>query len=92
METRVLTSGIAATPVQIAAAMRRAVAEGIQVRRINTSNIWTASSGRDESKAYELVIHGGAVVSCSCKAGEFGNYCKHRAAWELAKSMGQVEA
>lgn len=92
MDTRVLTSGRETTPVQIAAAIRRAVAEGIQVRRVNTSNVWTASSGRDESKAYELVIHKGAVVSCSCKAGEFGAYCKHRAAWELAKALGQVEA
>lgn len=75
------------------AAMRRAVADGIQVRQLNTSEIWTASSGRNPEKAYELTVRDGRVVSCSCPAGVHGNpYCKHVAAWDLAHRAQRGEA
>ena len=71
-----------ATPERWRRAAQRAVAEGVQVRQINTSGMWVATSGTDATVAYILEVAGGVVRSCSCPAGEFGDpVCKHRARW-----------
>lgn len=85
MQTRVLTSGKAETPERKAAARKRAIEQGIQVRQIKGSNFWIATSGRNGSIAYPLTVKDGQVIDCGCQAGTFGAYCKHRAAWEMAQ-------
>ncbi|MCB1907674.1 MAG: SWIM zinc finger family protein [Rhodocyclaceae bacterium] len=83
--SRTLASGKVSTAMTIANARQRAIAEGIEVRQVDGSSLWIASSGTDPQKAYVLNIIGGNVKNCTCRAGEFGAYCKHRAAWELAR-------
>lgn len=83
--SRTLTSGQAVTSDTEARARQRAIAEGIEVRHLDASGLWIATSGRDPHKAYVLTIVAGVVKNCGCKAGEFGGYCKHRAAWEMAQ-------
>jgi hypothetical protein len=83
--TRVLTSGQAVTSDKKARARERAVREGIEVRQIKGSDFWIATSGRKGSIAYPLTVKDGQVVDCGCQAGTFGNYCKHKAAFELSQ-------
>lgn len=71
-----------ATPERWQKALGRAVAEGVQVRQLSNSGAWLATSGTDATKAYELEVVAGIVVSCACPAGEFGDpCCKHAAAF-----------
>jgi len=73
-----------ATPERWAKAAARAIAEGIEVRRVNASGMWVASSGTDARTAYVLEILNGVVVSCSCPAGTHGDpCCKHAARFYL---------
>ncbi|HZU76311.1 MAG TPA: hypothetical protein VFA70_06070 [Dehalococcoidia bacterium] len=65
------------TPDRWQAALRRAFAQGIEVRQLAGSGMWIATSGTDASVAYEVSQFG-----CSCPAAEFGDpVCKHRAAY-----------
>lgn len=83
--SRVLTSGKAATADTRERARQRAIDEGIEVRQIQDTGLWVASSGTEPHRAYVLNIVDGVAVTCSCPAGAWGNYCKHRAAWEMAQ-------
>ncbi len=66
------------------AALRRALAEGIQVRQLAGSGAWIATSGTDAAAAYLVSGNG-----CECQAGEYGDpVCKHRAAyWHVLGSL-----
>lgn len=85
MQSRVLTSGRATTADARANARQRAIDEGIEVRQVEGSSLWIASSGSDPHKAYVLNIVDGQAVTCSCPAGAWGGWCKHRSAFELAQ-------
>ncbi len=73
-----------ATPERWQAALRRALAEGVQVRQLAGSGAWIATSGSDATAAY--LVNGQA---CECQAGEYGDpVCKHRAAfWHALGSL-----
>ena len=88
--SRVLTSGQAVTIDTEARARQRAIAEDIQVRQIDGTDVWIGSSGSDPQRAYALTIRGDRLISCSCKAGGFGAYCKHRAAFEMAQEQQEA--
>lgn len=88
--SRVLTSGKRATAVEIERAWQRAIDEGIEVRQVDGSSLWIASSGTDPHKAYVLNVVADRVLNCTCPAGEFGGYCKHRAAWEMAQEQKEA--
>ena len=88
MATQAVRTARTASPERWARAVTRAVAEGVQVRQINASGAWVATSGTQVNVAYLLEIVGGVVRSCSCPAGEFGDpCCKHAAAYYLATGM-----
>lgn len=73
-----------ATPERWQKAAQRAIAEHIEVRQVNATGMWTASSGSDPKLAYVLEVVAGVVRSCSCPAGEFGDpCCKHAARYYL---------
>jgi hypothetical protein len=73
-----------ATPERWVKAAGRAMSEGIEVRQVNTSGIWVATSGSQANVAYLLEIANGIVQSCSCPAGDFGDpCCKHAARFYL---------
>lgn len=64
------------TPDRWQAALRRAIAEGVQVRQLAGSGLWVATSSHDPGVAYEVT-----PWSCECTAGQFDDpVCKHRAA------------
>ncbi len=64
------------TPDRWQAALRRAIAEGVQVRQLAGSGLWVATSSHDPGVAYEVT-----PWSCECTAGQFNDpVCKHRAA------------
>ncbi|MFT4038347.1 MAG: SWIM zinc finger family protein [Thermomicrobiales bacterium] len=86
---RTITAGKATTAERVEAARQRAIREGIEVRQVRATDLWVASSGSNPTAAYVIKIVDGQVASCTCKAAEFGSYCKHRAAWELMDE-GQV--
>ena len=88
--SRTLTSGKVSTAMTIANARQRAIAEGIEIRQVEGGHVWVATSGTDNLKAYGVVVRDGRFVSCSCKAGEMGRYCKHRAAWEMAQEAKEA--
>ncbi len=73
-----------ATPERWQAALKRALAEGIQVRQLAGSGAWIATSGSDATAAY--LVNG---QGCECQAGEYGDpVCKHRAAyWHALGSL-----
>ncbi len=75
-----------ATPERWQAALRRAIAEGIQVRQLAGSGAWIATSGSDAAAAYLVSAQG-----CECQAGEYGDpICKHRAAyWHALGALDQ---
>lgn len=84
MATSVVRRPRVASPERWQKAAQRALAEGIEVRQVNSSGIWVASSGTHANVAYVLEIVGGVVRSCSCPAGEFGDpCCKHAARFYL---------
>ena len=65
-------------------AAERAISEGIQVRQIQGSGQWIASSGSDRTVAYEINVTGNVAHGCDCLAGLNGDpCCKHRAAFYL---------
>ena len=69
-----------ASPERWQRAAERALAEGIEVRQVNASGMWVATSGTHANVAYVLEITGTLVQSCSCPAGTFGDpCCKHAA-------------
>jgi hypothetical protein len=73
-----------ASPERWQRAAQRAIAERIEVRQVNATGMWTASSGSDPKLAYVLEVVAGVVRSCSCPAGEFGDpCCKHAARFYL---------
>jgi hypothetical protein len=73
-----------ASPERWQRAAERAVAEGIEVRQVNASGMWVATSGTHANVAYVLEITGSLVQSCSCPAGTFGDpCCKHAARYYL---------
>lgn len=90
MHTRTLTSGRVSTAISRENARQRAIAEGIEVRQVEGSSVWIATSGTKPDKAYVLNIVDGQAVTCSCPAGAWGNYCKHRAAWEMAQKSKET--
>lgn len=66
------------------AALRRARAEGVQVRQLAGCGMWISTSASDPSVAYEVT-----PWSCECHAGQFGDpVCKHRAA--LLATLGRL--
>lgn len=66
------------------AALRRAVAEGVQIRQLAGCGMWIATSASDDTTAYEVT-----PWSCECWAAEFGDpVCKHRAA--LLEKLGRL--
>lgn len=83
--SRVLTSGQAVTADTKERARQRAIRERIEVRQVDGTSLWTASSSSDSHKAYVLNIVDGEAVTCSCPAGAWGGWCKHRSAFELAQ-------
>lgn len=85
MTTRTLTAGKVTTADAREKARQRAIDEGIEVRQISGTSLWVANSGTDPHKGYVLNIVDGQAVTCSCPAGEWGGYCKHRSAWEMAQ-------
>ena len=88
MATQAVPTTRTASPERWARAVTRAVAEGVQVRQINASGAWVATSGTQANVAYLLEIVGGVVRSCSCPAGEFGDpCCKHAARFYLDAGM-----
>ena len=88
MATQAVRTARTASPERWARAVTRAVAEGVQVRQINASGAWVATSGTQANVAYLLEIVGGVVRSCSCPAGEFGDpCCKHAARFYLDAGM-----
>src|SRR5215218_6437553 len=65
-------------------AAERAITEGIEVRQVNASGMWVATSGTVAGVAYLLEIAGSIVHGCSCPAGSFGDpCCKHAARFYL---------
>lgn len=73
-----------ATPERWQAALKRAFAEGVQVRQLATSGVWIATSGTNPDAAY---VTTGA--ECECPAGANGDpICKHRAAyWHMTGAL-----
>lgn len=87
---RSVTSGRTASFERWQRAAQRARDRGIQVRQLETSGQWIASSGSDPKRAHELEVVNGLVRSCSCEAGQFGDpCCAHAAAYYL--SVGMIE-
>ena len=74
------------TPDRWQAALRRAVAEGVQVRQLAGSGMWVATSATDPEAAYEVT-----PWECECHAAQFGDpVCKHRAV--LLATLGRIAA
>lgn len=72
------------TPQRWRAALDRAVSEGIQVRQLQGSGMWVATSSTDPNTAYEV-----SPWECECQAGQFDDpVCKHRAA--LLMKLGRL--
>lgn len=72
------------TPARWIKAAQRAAAEGVQVRQLQGSGQWIATSGSDAGVAYEVAVTGNVAHGCDCLAGLNNDpVCKHRAAWFL---------
>lgn len=64
------------TPERWAAALARAVSEGVTVRQLAGSGAWIATSGTDADVAYVV-----SITACECRAACEGDpVCKHRGA------------
>ena len=50
------------SPVRWQKAAERATAEGIQVRQLQSTGQWVATSGSDRTTAYELAVTGNVVL------------------------------
>jgi len=71
-------------PARWTAAAERAVTEGIQVRQLQGSGQWVATSGSSSGVAYEVAVTGNVAHGCDCLAGLNSDpVCKHRAAFYL---------
>ncbi len=71
-------------PVRWTKAAERALAEGIQVRQLQGSGQWVATSGSQSGVAYEVLVTGNVAHGCECLAGMNSDpVCKHRAAFYL---------
>lgn len=72
------------TPKRWRAALKRAFSEGVQVRQLQGSGMWIATSASDPNTAYEVT-----PWECECQAGQFHDpICKHRAA--LLVKLGRL--
>lgn len=72
------------TPERWLAAAQRAIEEGVEVRQLNDSGVWIATSASDPVLCYLLQIRQGIVTGCSCPAGAHGDpCCKHAAKFYL---------
>jgi SWIM zinc finger len=81
-----------ASPARWQRAAERALAEGIEVRQVNASGMWVATSGTQANVAYLLEITGTLVQSCSCPAGSFGDpCCKHAARYYLNAGLLEID-
>ncbi len=77
-----------ATPERWQAALKRALAEGVQVRQLAGSGAWVATSGSDPASAY--LVTGD---SCECQAAEHGDpICKHRASFWHAQGALHLDS
>jgi hypothetical protein len=80
------------SPARWQRAAERAIAEGIEVRQVNASGMWVATSGSQANIAYLLEITGSLVQSCSCSAGSFGDpCCKHAARYYLDAGLLELD-
>lgn len=61
------------TPARWLKAAERAVSEGVEVRQLQGSGQWIATSGTDGGVAYELDVTGAVAHGCSCLAGLNGD-------------------
>lgn len=77
-----------ATPERWQSALRRAIANGIEVYQIAATGEWIATSASKPGTAY--ITDG---VTCECEAAEFGNdpVCQHRAAFWHANGGLELE-
>lgn len=97
MTTRTLHAGKPATPERWQDAARRAMRHHVEVRRIyeewpDGTELWTATSVSDPSRAHVLHVRDGIVVSCDCEASRFGDaVCVHRAAFYMKEETLVVE-
>jgi hypothetical protein len=74
------------------AAARRAIQERVEVRQINESGAWVATSGTDPVLCYLLEIHQGMLLRCTCPAGAYGDQCcKHAARFYLDTGVIELE-
>ena len=65
-------------------AAARAAAEGVEVRQVNATGQWVATSGTRGNVAYIVSVTRGVAHECTCEAGLHGDpVCKHRAAFYL---------
>lgn len=73
------------TPKRWRAALKRAMAEGVEIRQLQGSGMWIATSASDPDTAYEVT-----PWECECHAGQFQDpVCKHRAA--LLVKLGRLQ-
>lgn len=88
--SRGLTNRRAATHERWQKAAERAVKKNVSVRQLQGSGAWIATSATDPTKAYELEIRDGIVLSCACEASAvWGDpVCCHKAAYYL--SIGTI--
>jgi hypothetical protein len=63
-------------------AVQRAISEGIQIRQLQGTGQWVATSGTDAAVANEVQVVGNVAHGCDCLAGLNDDpVCKHRAAF-----------
>ena len=73
------------SPRRWRAALKRVLAEGVEIRQLQGSGMWIATSASDPDTAYEVT-----PWSCECQAGQFQDpVCKHRAA--LLVKLGRLQ-
>ena len=76
------------TPKRWRAALRRAQKEGVEIRQLQGSGMWIATSASDPDTAYEVT-----PWECECFAGQFHDpICKHRAALLVKLGRMRLEA
>lgn len=73
------------TPRRWRAALKRARKERVEIRQLQGSGMWIATSASDPNTAYEVT-----PWECECFAGQFHDpVCKHRAA--LLVKLGRLQ-
>lgn len=78
------------SPARWMKAAERAIDEGVQVRQLQGTGQWVATSGSDAAVAYEVQVAGNVAYGCDCLAGLNNDpVCKHRAAFYLL--IGSIE-